>query len=94
MFKGVKDELECKRYIDPIKTGGTEFYKNEDDKLEDFIEEILKTFNIKYKKLNEDEIDNISREKYDTKNKSNKLQDKINEFKFRRTKFNHLDIIY
>jgi len=89
----LKDELECKRYIDPIKTGGTEFYKNEDDKLEDFIEEILKTVNIKYKKLNEDEIDNISRKKYDTKNKSNKLQDKINEFKFRRTKFNHLDII-
>ena len=23
----LKDELECKGYIDPIKTGGTEFYK-------------------------------------------------------------------
>ena len=89
----LKGELESKIYIDPITPGGTEFYKNDDDKLEDFIEEILKTYNINYQKLNEDEIDNISRKKYDTKNKSTKLQDKINEFKLRRTKFNNLDKI-
>lgn len=87
----LKGELECKRYIDPIKTGGTEFYKNEDRKLEEFIEEILKIYNIKHKKLNENEIDNISRKKYNSKNKN--LQTKINEFKKRRTRFNQLDKI-
>lgn len=73
----LKDELECKRYINPIKPGGTEFYNNEDNKLEDFIEEILKSC-IKYKKLNKDEIDNIERKTYNTKNNSIKLKDDNN----------------
>lgn len=89
----LKDELECKKYIDPIKTGGTEFYKNEDDKLEDFIEETLKTYNIKYKRLSQDEVDNISRKKDSNQNKSNKLQVKINQFKSRKTKLKYLDVI-
>ena len=76
----LKAELYCKRYIDPKRPGGTEFYKNEDNNLEDDIDKIFEIHKTKYKnkKLNKNEIDNIERKTYNTKNNSIKLKDDNN----------------
>lgn len=84
----LKHKLKYKLYIDPTNPGGTEFY--EDNSLQEDIETILKEYKINHKKLNKEEIDLISRKKYNTK--SNKLKDKINEFESRRNKLEKISL--
>ena len=83
----LKRKLKYKLYIDPKNPGGTEFY--EDNSLQEDIETILKEYKINHKKLNKEEIDLISRKKYNT---SNKLKDKIYEFDSRRNKLEKISL--